>query len=89
MATIEIYSKGYCPYCKMAKLTLQQLGLTFQEYDISRRPDLDQEMRARSQRRTVPQIFIGGVHLGGNDDLQVAKRSGELKALLNNKCGAA
>lgn len=89
MAHIEIYSKGYCPYCKMAKMTLSSLGFAFKEYDISHSGELENEMRLRSKRRTVPQIFIDGVHIGGNDDLQAAKRSGKLKALLDTNHSAA
>lgn len=89
MANIVIYSKGYCPFCKMAKMTLDSLGLSYQELDITHSVELENEMRLRSKRRTVPQIFIDDVHLGGNDDLQAAKRSGKLKALLAAKHSAA
>lgn len=82
MNTIEIYTKGYCPFCKMAKKTLNSLNVSFEEFDITHNADKALEMQERSQRLTVPQIFIGDQHLGGNDDLQDALRNGQLKKLL-------
>lgn len=82
MSQVQVYSKGYCPFCKKAKATLSRLGVDFEELDITFDKKLEQEMRERSQRRTVPQIFINGHHVGGNDDLQEAVRNGELAALL-------
>ena len=66
----------------MAKKTLQNLGVDFQEYDITSDRDKTREMQQRSQRRTVPQIFIDDYHVGGNDDLQDAVSNGKLKQLL-------
>jgi glutaredoxin 3 len=61
---IEIYTKDYCPYCKMAKSILQRKGAAFLEHSLSDNPDLFETMAKRAQgRRTVPQIFIGGVIL--------------------------
>lgn len=85
MARIEIYSKGYCPFCKKTKATLNRLGLAFEEYEISRSEKLTLEMQARSQRNTVPQIFINNHHIGGADDFHQALQSGALAPLLGNK----
>jgi len=82
MAKVEIYTKGYCPFCKMAKTTLSNLGVNFKEFDITNDNNKALEMRARSQRKTVPQIFIDGFHVGGNDDLQDALHNGTLAKLL-------
>lgn len=82
MVKVEAYTKGYCPYCKKAKATLRGLGVEFAEYDITDNGKKAKEMRERSQRKTVPQIFIDDHHVGGNDDLQAALRSGELHQLL-------
>ncbi len=68
MQTIEIYTKGYCPYCAAAKKRLHDLGWKYQEYEITGKPKKQQEMIARSKRRTVPQIFINKHHIGGYDD---------------------
>lgn len=89
MAKVEIYTKGYCPYCKLAKATLRDLGLSYQEYEITNSRRLAQEMRERSGRRTVPQIFIGEHHIGGCDDLRKAVRNGHLKAVLKAETAAA
>ncbi|WP_441004495.1 glutaredoxin 3 [Pseudocolwellia agarivorans] len=78
MSKIEIYSKGYCPYCKQAKATLASLGLQYEEYEITNSEALQLEMRERSQRTTVPQIFIDNQHIGGGDDFHKALRNGEL-----------
>jgi glutaredoxin 3 len=70
MKTIEIYTTPYCPYCLAAKRLLTAKGVGFTEIDVSRDPDLRQAMIARAGgRRTVPQIFIDGKHVGGSDDL--------------------
>lgn len=89
MVKVQIYSKGYCPFCKMAKATLRDLGLSFEELDITNNATLEQEMRQRSQRRTVPQIFIDDHHIGGNDDLQLALRNGQLEEILGVNTAAA
>lgn len=81
MANIEIYSKGYCPFCKQTKSTFNRLGLAYKEYEITNNKKLTLEMRQRSQRTTVPQIFIDGEHIGGNSDLQYLLRSGGLSHL--------
>lgn len=70
MKNVEIYTTPLCPYCHAAKALLQKKGVAFKEIDVSRDPSLRQSMTARANgRRTVPQIFIGGVHVGGCDDL--------------------
>ncbi|MBT1064076.1 glutathione S-transferase N-terminal domain-containing protein [Bowmanella sp. Y26] len=80
---IEVYSKDYCPFCKKTKQTLEFLGLPFEEFDITRNAALTSEMHTRSQRKTVPQIFINGKHIGGSDDFHQALRNGLLKDLAN------
>ena len=89
MTKVQIYSKSYCPNCKMTKLTLNKLGIQFEDFDVTTNATLEQEMRLRSQRTTVPQIFINDEHLGGNDDLQAALKSGELDRLLETQKEAA
>ena len=83
MATVEIYSKLLCPYCVRAKRLLDQKGVDFEEYDISmggpRRAEMIQRANGRS---TVPQIFIGDVHVGGSDELAALDRAGKLDPLL-------
>ncbi|NMU26684.1 glutaredoxin [Vibrio parahaemolyticus] len=66
----------------MTKATLKKLGLKFEEIDITFSRKHGKEMRERSNRHTVPQIFIDDHHIGGNDDLQAALRNGELEKIL-------
>lgn len=83
MPAITIYTKDYCPYCHRAKALLKQKGAAFTEIDIQREPDKRPEMIARaSGRTTVPQIFIGGVHVGGCDDLHALDAAGKLDSML-------
>ncbi len=83
MPRVEVYTKFFCPYCCRATALLKKRGLSFEEYDISMGGPKRAEMLERSNgRTTVPQIFVGGVHVGGSDDLAAADRDGRLDALL-------
>jgi len=83
MKNIEIYTKHYCPFCHRAKALLNAKSVSFQEYEISSDTTLRNEMIERSGRKTVPQIFIDGRHIGGSDDLIEANNSGLLDELLD------
>ncbi len=78
---VVMYATGWCPYCARARALLQAKQVTFQELDVDD-PERRAEMRTRSGRNSVPQIFIGGKHVGGSDDLQALEAAGELDALL-------
>ena len=81
--SIVIYSKDYCPYCKMAKALLNQKGVAFTEYEVSEDAVRMAEMIERSGGgRTVPQILIGDVHVGGGTDIVALDRAGGLDPLL-------
>jgi len=80
--SIIIYSKSYCPYCKNAKALLTSKGVTFTEFEITDDTALTAEMVERSGRHTVPQIFIGDVHVGGGSDLAELDATGGLDPLL-------
>lgn len=83
MPKIEVYSTAVCPYCVSAKNLLKSKGLEWSEVRIDTDPAQREVMLARSGgRRTVPQIFINGHHVGGFDDLAAADRSGKLAQLL-------
>lgn len=83
MPEIIVYSKGYCPYCTAAKALLTKKGAKFTEIDVTTEPALQAEMMARAGgRRTVPQIFINGAHIGGSDDLHALDAKGGLDPLL-------
>ena len=83
MSKIEVYTTRYCPYCISAKALLKKKGAAFTEIDVSGDPEKRGEMITRSNgRMTVPQIFIGSVHVGGSDDLHALDRAGKLDPLL-------
>ena len=83
MKTVEIYTTPTCPYCLAAKRLLTKKGVAFTEIDVSRDPDLRLAMTDRAGgRRSVPQIFIGGQHVGGSDDLHALDAEGGLDPLL-------
>jgi glutaredoxin 3 len=83
MAEVEMYTTMFCPYCARARALLQKKGVAFVDHDIAEAPQLRAEMTARAGgRRTVPQIFIDGQHIGGCDDLVALDRAGKLDAKL-------
>ncbi|WP_201314876.1 glutaredoxin 3 [Dyella sp. EPa41] len=83
MPKIEVYSTAVCPYCVSAKNLLKSKGLEWTEVRVDTDPAQREAMLARSGgRRTVPQIFINGHHVGGFDDLAAADRNGKLAQLL-------
>ena len=83
MKAVEIYTSPTCGYCHAAKRLLASKGVTFTEVDVVRHPERRTEMVQRSNGgRTVPQIFIGGVHVGGCDDLHALDDAGKLDPLL-------
>jgi len=84
MQHVEIYTSPLCGYCHAAKRLLREKGAECNEIDLSREPARRAEMIGRAGgRRTVPQIFIGEVHVGGCDELYALDRAGGLDKLLN------
>jgi glutaredoxin 3 len=81
-ALVVIYTTSWCPYCARAKALLGAKHVSYEEIDIERGAGLREQMIARSGRRTVPQIFIGGKHVGGCDDLHDLEARGALDRLL-------
>jgi len=82
MAKVEIYTSPWCGYCARAKGLLEKKGVAYQEMDVTADDARRAEMRERSKRTTVPQIFINGRHIGGSDELAALEQSGKLDALL-------
>ncbi len=83
MPKVTVFTAGHCCYCHMAKDLLRRKGAAFEEVDVSGRADLRADLRNRAGGRdTVPQIWIGEVHVGGCDDLHDLERAGKLDALL-------
>lgn len=84
MAKVEIYTTPTCPYCQAAKRMLEKKGVSFEEFDVSRDPDLRENMTRRANGGyTVPQIFIDNQHIGGFDDMSELNSVGGLDALLS------
>lgn len=79
---IIIYTTHYCPYCIHAKQLLERKNLSYDEINIEDNDALRQEMMDKSQRRTVPQIFINDRHIGGYDDLKALDDAGELDTII-------
>ena len=82
MARIEIYTSPFCGYCARAKGLLEKKGAAYEEMDVMEDAAKRAEMRARTQRTSVPQIFINGAHIGGSDELAALEQAGKLDALL-------
>jgi glutaredoxin 3 len=83
MPPVQIYTTRFCPYCVAAKTLLKRKGAAYDEIDVGSAIERREEMVQRANgRMTVPQIFIGDVHVGGNDDLQALECAGKLDALL-------
>jgi len=83
VARIVMYSTGTCPYCIMAERLLRSRGVTeIEKIRVDLDPARRTEMMERSARRTVPQIYIGDIHVGGYDDLVQLDRNDELAKLL-------
>ena len=81
---IVMYATGWCPYCTRARLLLASKGVEWREIDVDATDGARAEMRSRTQRTTVPQIFIGDAHVGGFDDLRALDAAGGLDPLLAN-----
>ena len=79
---VLMYATSWCPYCERARSLFERKQIQFEEIDVEARPGARDEMIARSGRRTVPQIFIGGTHVGGSDDLFDLEAAGGLDPLL-------
>lgn len=82
MVDVTIYTRAMCGYCSAAKRLLDGKGVAYDERDATSAPELRQEMISRSGRFTFPQIFVGGVHVGGCDDLHDLDAQGRLDGLL-------
>jgi glutaredoxin 3 len=83
MPKIEIYTTLFCPFCIRAKRLLRRKGASFEEFDVTMKPNARATMRERADgAHTVPQIFIDGRHIGGCDELHALDAAGGLDPLL-------
>ncbi len=77
-----MYSTAHCPFCVRARELLRRKGIDFKEIRVDENPELRDEMVKKSDRRTVPQIFINDKPIGGFDDLYALEHQGQLDELL-------
>jgi glutaredoxin 3 len=83
MAKVVMYSTEACPYCVRAEHLLQRKGVQdIEKIRIDLQPELKDVMIQKTGRRTVPQIYINGEHVGGYDDMAALDRAGKLDAML-------
>lgn len=82
MKPVTLYGTGVCPYCDMAERLLARKGVSPDKIRVDLLPEQREHMMRITGRRTVPQIFIGELHIGGYDDLAALERAGKLDALL-------
>jgi len=84
MAEVVIYTRPFCGYCARALSLLTQKGVAFTEIEAGMDPDKRREMVERADgRSTFPQIFIGGEHIGGCDEMLALERAGKLDSMLS------
>jgi len=82
MTNVTVYGNASCPYCGAARMLLTKKSVEFEDINITDDPRKRQEMKERSGRTAVPQIFIGDTLVGGFDELSALEVSGELDAML-------
>ncbi len=82
MPEILIYTADRCPYCVMAKRLLDKKQATYTEINVDAKVGMREELMLKTKRRTVPQIYIGDLHVGGFDDLYALEQAKKLDGLL-------
>ena len=82
-ADVVMYRTPFCPYCMRAERLLKQKGVTVREIDVSNDSSARSWLLQATRQRTVPQIFINGVSVGGYDDIAALDRRGVLEQLLS------
>ena len=82
MKKVKIYTKSYCPYCVRAKKLLEHKQISFEEISIENDAEAAEKLFAQTGFRTVPQIFIGDICIGGCDDLMALEKANKLDELV-------
>jgi len=83
MRPVTMYSTGFCSFCPMAESLLQLKGAHVDRIRVDLEPARRRELMEKTGRRTVPQIYIGELHVGGYDELAALERAGRLDPLLH------
>ena len=82
---VVVYSKSWCPFCQRTKGLFDQLGVEYTAIELDEvadGPAIQEALLGLTQQRTVPNVFVGGNHIGGNDDTMRAAQSGKLQEML-------
>lgn len=82
MPKVEIFCTPFCPYCVRAKKLLEQKNVEYEDIRVDQEPERHKEMITRSNRTSVPQIFINDYHVGGCDELFALESEGTLDSRL-------
>ncbi len=82
---VVMYTTGFCPYCIWARRLLSNKGVDFEDIRVDQYPERRPEMEQRSQRTSVPQIFIGDLHIGGFDDMSALDKAGRLDPIISGE----
>lgn len=85
MAEVTIYRTQYCRYCDMAERLLDEMGVDYEEIDVTEDAETRRELAEETGKKTVPQIFIDGTNVGGYDDLRALKSEGRLEEMLSEE----
>lgn len=83
---VLVYAKSFCPHCKKTKATLLSLNIAADIFDLDllpNGPDIQAELARITGQTSVPNIFIAGVHVGGNSNLEAKLQTGEVQELLS------
>ena len=79
---VELFTLTWCPFCIRARALLDRYGVTYEEIPVDRDPVRRREVQARSGRRTLPQLFVDGRHVGDCEEMLALDRAGRLRAIL-------
>jgi len=82
---VVMYTTGFCPYCIWARRLLSNKGVDFEDIRVDQYPERRPEMEEKSRRTSVPQIFIGDLHIGGFDDMSALDNAGRLDAIISGE----
>lgn len=83
MPPVVLYGTRFCSFCLAARRLLEEKGITFEDISVDTDLDLRLEIMEKSGQRTVPQIWVGSIHVGGYSDLKALETSGDLDELLS------
>ena len=79
---IELFSGPQCNYCSQAKEMLDEMGVVYEEFDISNDQNRNEIIRRLPRTRSIPQIFVDDQHIGSFEDLQFLNNKGQLEEIL-------